>query len=412
MASLVGAGVVGATPASVPRPVTGVAVEAMRPFDDLFERFMSEHDVPGAAVCVARGGDIVYSRGFGFADLDARTPVAPDALFRIASISKPITAVAVLRLVERGTLTLDDNPFVAIGLAADLDAPGADPRLRNITIRHLLHHAAGWDREATFDPMFAYDRIATTMGVPSPPDQVSIIRFMLRQPLDFDPGSRYAYSNFGYCVLGRVIEHATGRPYEQAVRELVLEPLGIDDMRIGRSLPADRAEREVRYHDVRARSGAAVCAPDLIVPQPYRIHHEVMDAHGAWIAGAPDLVRFATAFDDVDHSPLLGASMIELMFAPPPGAPGHEPDGRVKDVYYGMGWSVRRVGTGRNTWHTGYINGTSTLLVRRHDGLTWAVLFNGSDSASNGRALAGLIDGPMHVAADAVTDWPKGGASD
>lgn len=133
-----------------------------------------------------------------------------------------------------------------------------------------------------------------------------------------------------------------------------------------------------------------------------------MDSHGGWIASAVDLVRFASAFDVPDRSSILRPASIDAMFARPAGSAGQNPDGSPKDVYYGCGWDVRPVGKqgGRNTWHAGGLDGTSTLLVRRHDGLNWAVLFNCREGADD-KELAAAIDGAMHVAADAVTAWPR-----
>jgi len=391
-----------------PIAVTGEAVAGLEPFDELFTSFLAEHKIPGAAVCISRNGEIIYARGFGLADVDANQPVNPGALFRVASVSKPITGVAVMQLVERGKVSLDDNPFVILGYEETLSEPDVDARLKQITIRHLLHHTAGWDRDQSFDPMFQYRRISQTMKVDSPPPHRAIIEFMLRQPLQFDPGSRYAYSNYGYCVLGRVIEKITGQTYEQYVQEHVLKPVGVTAMRIGRSLPEDRADGEVCYYDSERRDGAPVRAPDRRVPRPYVIDHEVMDSHGAWIASAIDLVKFADALNDPDNSPLLSAESIATMFAPPEGVAGHEENGSVKAAYYGCGWMVRPVGgTGgrgsANTWHMGLINGTSTLLVRRHDGLNWAVLFNTDRSAAANQPPASLIDPLMHRAAAAAT---------
>ncbi len=389
---------------------TGQAVAGLEPFDELFTSFLATHEIPGAAVCISRQGEIIYARGFGRADVAAEQPVLPDSLFRIASVSKPITAVAIMQLVEQEKISLDDNPFEILGYAKTLEAEDADPRLRQITIRQVLQHRAGWDRSKSFDPMFHYWRISNTMGVPSPPSQRAIIEFMLQQPLDFDPGSRYAYSNFGYCVLGRVIEAATGQTYERYVQQNVLKPVGVTEMRIGRSLPEQRAQREVVYYDQQRLEGAPVHDPDRKAPRPYVIDHEVMDSHGAWIASAVDLVRFADALNDPANSPLLSEDAIETMFAPPDGPAGHREDGTVKAAYYGCGWSVRPVGDSANTWHMGQINGTSTLLVRRHDGLNWAVLFNTDGSATENKPPASLIDPLMHRAARRVKVWPAAAA--
>ena len=134
---------------------------------------------------------------------------------------------------------------------------------------------------------------------------------------------------------------------------------------------------------------------------------EAMDSHGGWIASAIDLVRFADSFNDPERSPILKPNMMAQVFAPPAGAVGHEKGGKPKEVYYACGWSVRRVGDRQmNTWHTGSLDGTSTLLVRRSDGLNWAVLFN-TRSAGGKNEPSGLIDPLVHKAADQVKEWPK-----
>ena len=120
-----------------------------------------------------------------------------------------------------------------------------------------------------------------------------------------------------------------------------------------------------------------------------------------------ELVRFASAFDDPSACPLLGAAAIADMWARPDGAAGREADGRLKAAYYGCGWDVRPVGAeGKaNTWHAGGIAGSEALLVRRFDGLNWAVLFN-TGGNPEGESLAGRIDGRLHEAADRVDAWP------
>jgi N-acyl-D-amino-acid deacylase len=96
--------------------------------------------------------------------------------------------------------------------------------------------------------MFYPVQIAKSLGVASPASPTDIIRFMLTRPLDFDPGSRYWYSNFGYCVLGRIIEKVSGTSYEEFVRKEIFRPLGIEDVVLGKSLLSQRASREVRYY--------------------------------------------------------------------------------------------------------------------------------------------------------------------
>jgi CubicO group peptidase (beta-lactamase class C family) len=378
----------------------------------MMRSFLAEHGVPGAAVAVARQGRLIYARGFGYADVDWREPIQPDTLFRIASVSKPVTAAAILKLVDDGRLTLDSCVASYLPDAVQLSSDKIrDSRWRDITIRQLLQHRGGWDREQSFDPMFRSVEIATRLERQPPAAPHDIIRFMLDEPLDFEPGLRFAYSNFGYCLLGRVIERASGMDYEAFVRREVLGPMGIGRMRIGKTLCADRAEGETHYYEPGSPTGPAVVGSPLgiPVPRPYGAWYlEAMDAHGGWIASAIDLVRFATQMQRAKPLGILSRSSLDAMAACPPGAAGHGDDGAPKDVYYGLGWSVRPVGRAgkSNRWHTGRFSGSSTILVIRHDGLCWAVLFNTSETGG-GRAPAETIDPLVHQAADAVGSWPE-----
>ena len=356
-------------------PITGKADPALAPFDDLFKAFLAEHDVPGAAVAVAKDGKLVYARGFGYADRENKSPAEPDNLFRIASISKPVTAVAILQLVEQGKLKLDDRPFQMLRVEPFLeDGAKVDPRMKDITILHLLQHTGGFDRGVSFDPMFKSVEFSQKLGTKPPAGPHEVMRVMMGRTLDHDPGTNYAYSNYGYAVLGRVIEKVTGQNYDAYVKEHVLKPVGVTRMRIGATLSDGRADGEVKYYMQKPTLASSVF-PDHNgntgekVPWPYGGWHlEAMDSHGGWIASAPDLVRFACTFNDLDRSPLLKGASIETMFASP-NLKDSKPD-----VWYGCGWSVRVVGPGKiNTWHSGALAGTSTILVRRHDGLTWAV---------------------------------------
>src|SRR5579862_146193 len=215
--------------------VTGADQPAMASFDRMLTALMQKYEIPGGAVAVAKNGRIVFAHGYGWADRENREAAAPDSLFRIASLSKPFTSAAILKLVEEGKLTLDDHPFGILNLKPP---PGRkqDPRLATITIRELLQHSGGWDRDKAFDPMFIPVKAAKEVGAPVPASCETVIRYMLGEPLQFDPGTKYAYSNFGYCVLGRVIEKLTGRPYEAYVQQEILAPIGITRMRIGHTL--------------------------------------------------------------------------------------------------------------------------------------------------------------------------------
>jgi len=200
---------------------------------------------------------------------------------------------------------------------------------------------------------------------------------MLTQPLQFEPGGRYAYSNFGYCLLGRVIEHVAAVPYEHYVQRNVLAPLGIHRMRLAKTLLADRLPTEVAYYDEKNRTDRAVVGDiDRRVPLPYGAWSlEIMDANGGWLASAPDLARFASVFYETAACPILRPETIGLMFARPEGEAGVEVEGN----YYGCGWFVWPNDTHAHRAHSssnGVIAGTSSYLMRRYDGIAWAALFN------------------------------------
>jgi N-acyl-D-amino-acid deacylase len=385
-------------------------VNAMAPFDREIERFMQARKIPGGALAVVKDGRLVYARGYAWADRENRIPVSPDSLFRIASLSKPITAVAVLRLIEDGRLHLDDHPFVNLQFQPVLSSDEKpDPRLKNITIRHLLNHTAGWDSRKRRDPMFRSRIIARSVGVPPPASSEAIVRYMLGQPLEFDPGTRFAYSNFGYCVLGRVIEKVTSTTYEDYVKRNVLDPIGITDMRIGGSLKSKRAKNEVCYYTTNNRTTRNVVLDSpATVPEQYGgFCLEAMDAHGGWLASAVDLARFAAALDDPQHSPLLKPETFTILYARPDPPVGRKSDGSPADYYYACGWLVRPVGKGgkANYWHTGSLPGTWALLVRRWDRISWVVLFN--QRSEDPKLPDTAIDRALHRAADAVKQWPS-----
>ncbi len=261
--------------------------------------YMQTWAVPGAVLSLAVQGRLVFSRGYTW-DLPDAEVVQPDSLFRIASASKPITSVAIHQLIERGLLSYDTRVVDVLELQPP---PGrtADPRLNQVTVDHLLYHTGGWDRDMTFDPMFNDAMIAASLGADLPISKDDIATFMTGQPMQFEPGSRYVYSNYGYCLLGLIIEEITGRDYSEWVAENIFQPIGVGRPRRGHTAIHERVPGEVRYYGANGED-------------PYRWNIENMDAHGGWILAAPDYIRFLSAlFDDFDASPLLSRQSIQNM---------------------------------------------------------------------------------------------------
>jgi len=205
--------------------------------DAIYERFLEAENIPGLVYGVVQGGKLVHVRGLGVAALETKAPVGPETFFRIASMTKCVTALAVLLLRDRGKLPLDARVESLVPAFAKIALPTADSR--PITLRHLLTHGAGF---VTDDPWG--DRL---LGQP-----LDDFNAMLREGMVFAraPGIDFEYANLGYTLLGRVIEAASGEPYSQFVRREILEPLGmtrttfeIDD------LPAGSLAQGYRHHD-------------------------------------------------------------------------------------------------------------------------------------------------------------------
>ena len=341
-------------------PMSGTAVPGMANVDVAVSALMARWDIPGGAVGIVKDGRLVYARGFGYADVESQWVATPDALFRIASVAKPVTSAAVRLLVQEGRLSLDEPAFALLPQFTPLPGAAVDPRLGRVTVRHLLQHSGGWDSAATFDPMFRSTEIAAATGTPAPAGVHAIIRYMMGQPLSFEPGTRFAYSNFGYAVLGRIIESLTGTSYEEFVKERVLAPAGVTRMRLGRSLYADRAPDEARYYHFGTVN--SVFPGTGVVPVPYGgFNLEAMDAHGGWVASVIDLLRF------------------EKQWVVPPA---------------------------QGSWYQeGGLPGTTSIMVRTATGLAWVAVFNAREMRPDSRFQAEFGD-VLRQAVNGVTAWP------
>lgn len=385
---------------------TGTVVPELAPIDELASSFLDQHGAPSVSIAVTDGGRLVYARAFGYADVAGRELARPQSRYRIASISKPITSAAIFLLVQEGKLKLDDKIFeILAGYKPPGEDAEIDPRLAEITVLHCLQHSGGWDRDQSFDAMFRSVDFAKALELPPPADQDAVIRNMMAQPLDFDPGTRQAYSNFGYCLLGRVIAKLGGTgDYAGYVKQHILDPAGALGMAQGRSLPGRRLDGEVRYYS--PFRGPSVFAESLgrRVPYPYGGWNlEAMDSHGAWVASAIDLARFAVSFDG--EGALLKAETREQLFALPNGKIALDENGKRKASCYAAGWRRAEAADGVTFSHGGALAGTSSYIVKRPDGRNWVVLFNTRRSA-RGSYLPSAIRSELNRILDQVRDWP------
>lgn len=360
-------------PVMVPNlPISGIPSGTATKFDIHFVNLMRAWRIPGATLVIVKHGKLITARGYGWSDIESRQPMQPNELFRIASVSKTITAATTLKLVEENKLSLDDKVFSILN---DLRAPNTravNPALYQITVRDLLQMSSGWYTEGpgSLDPLFGpwSSRTIYQLGGKIPPDCIAATQLMMGRHLQFRPGTQYSYSNLNYCMLGLIINKVTGQPYspisyENYVRTQILAPLGITDMRLGRSALYDRQPNEVKYYNYPGFS--ALLNIDSL---PYSNNDLLQKnyADGGWIASAFDLAKFAQGLADYK---ILSPHMIQVMLARPAFQ-------RNSSGYVAMAWTVKRIGDHVYWGKHGSFTGTLAQVIQRDDGTSYVALFN------------------------------------
>ncbi len=350
-------------------PVSGAPVPQLAVFDDTMQQFMRERSIKAGTLAISRNGVVIFNRGYGWKDSTLQTPLQPDTLLRLASIDKILTAAAIKRLFAQGQLSATTKVFELLNITPP---PGQtpDPRLNDITVQHLLDHQGGWDpQEAQFDPMFEVIHIAEALGIPSPAEAADIARYMAGQPLQFAPGARTAYSNFGYSLLKSIVEQVAG----QTLVGYLQTEFGLDIDR-SFSLPQDRNSREIWYSDPNT-------CPNVFDPS------SVLDpakwvpcADGGFNAGSHALTATSATLADF---------LTRFWISGDPRSPGE--NGYIY-VFFGS------------------VPGTFTAIYQRPDGVNLAALFNQRTDPSglNYEDIIQLFD----TATDSVTEWPTAGVCD
>jgi CubicO group peptidase (beta-lactamase class C family) len=386
----------GRAPAQEPTvviPLTGESRAELAGLDRAVVATMQRYGIPGASLAVARNGSLVLARGYGWADRDGRLHVQPTTLFALASVSKSLTAVTVLKLVEGGRLDLDARVFELLRDIRPLDGDRPDPRLGQIKVRHLLYHSGGWDRNKSGDPNSFSGRVAERMHVPLPITPKQLTRYMLGQPLDFDPGTQCKYSNFGYILLGLIIEQVTGQPYEDAMRQLTVRPMGLERIRLNRVRGSGYLSEEAHRYlpaGLEERQGG---------------HLPITMASGGWLATPAEMVRFLTVLDGSRGDRFLPRPLYEAMLAPPPPPAPARPDGG----HFGMGWDLVKEGP-RGAFYrkNGGLPGVHSWLEHRDDGVDWALFWNGGrvEDKEKGPVMPEFVK-QVGNAMTEVRSWPE-----
>lgn len=299
---------------------------------------VEQQRIPGLAIAVAKEGAMLWSEGFGFANLELQAPVTPHTRFRIASISKSLTATCVMRLAEAGKL--------------DLDAPlrrylPAYPRSGGaITVRQLASHRSG---------IVHYSDEDMINTVHYPTMSAALARFKDR-PLASTPGTRYLYSSFGYNLIGAVVESVTHQDFPAAMQACVLDPLSLQ----GTVPDQYRAviENRTAFYEIDSRG---------VVSNAPAVDNSDLWPGGGYLSTAEDLVRFANA---VVFGDFLRPQSRQAMLTP-------LPENVSEQQFYGLGWSTRTANGMTIVGHSGaHFGATTRLSVYREPRLAVAILTN------------------------------------
>ena len=368
-------------------------LEMTRHFDRMIEKFIQKWELKGASFALMKNDQLIYSKGYGLADVESNIPMDVMHVFRIASVSKLITAVGIIKLQEDGKLQLTDNVFGSNGILNDsIFSNIKDSRSKQITVENLLRHQGGYTISYG-DPMFCPITVAKKMNVPPPANLNTMIQFVLSRRLGYTSGSSTSYSNIGYGILSKVIEKVSGQDYETYIRKNILLPAGCLDMHLGKNLYEDKLPNEVKYYEVSTAEQIPACnGSGELVPRSNG-GNNIEDLYGAggWVASPAELLRFlATINKNNTISNILSPASIEYMT-----------DEESKGLP--IGW-MQVSSTGEWT-RTGTLAGTSALMKRQANGYSWVFLSN--TSSWKGSRFPNYIERTIDHAMTTVPEWPE-----
>ncbi len=367
-------------------------LEETEKFDAAIERFMRYWDIKGASFALMKNDSLIYAKGYGYSNLGDSIECEVKNVFRIASVSKLITAVAVMRLCETGKLSTDDFVFGEEGILCDtLFLNYRDKNIKKITVDHLLRHTGGF-RTPHGDAAFNTELVAKYMGKELPLSMDDMVQYATKVRLRARPGEYYNYSNLGYIILSKVIEKVSGMPYEKYVKDSVLAPIGCHDIHLAHNYSDEWLENEVHYYEVKeAEPVLSYDGSDTLVMKS-RGGNDVHGLYGAggWVASPVELLKLVASIDKCPvKGEFLSQESIDFMTFS---------DKRTKPA----GWASV---TPKEWIRTGSMAGTSALIKAQSDGYTWVFISN--SSSWTGPALSRQMNRDITRALNRVKKWPE-----
>lgn len=351
--------------------------------DRVINEALQQYVIPGASLSVAINGKLVYAKGFGFANLETQEHVTPSTLFNLASCTKAVTTLGIMRLVESKRLGLDEPMYTAIGRPSLVRGMQADPRVAQITIRQLLHHSGGWNDDSAFDAAGREVRQLAPNGLP----YSEAVRVLLATPLDYAPGTQATYANGQWNLLKYIVECASGRTYLDYMQEQ-LNSIGIHDM-----CEESRGMRRGEACRYEGNPPRMLLGGQLVVP--------LMPSFGNWMASSIDMVKFLTAIDG-SRMQGISADSYEQMLAPLPPPMQNRPNGG----HFGLGLdNVRKTPLGYDYSKNGGKPGVHTQIEHLPNGVDYCLMLNGG-AGPKGQAMGNTVKS-VKMILNNVKVWPQ-----
>ena len=363
----------------------------MESMERYIKRWMARYNIKGASLAVMRNEQLIYCKGFGWADQEMEREAEVGDIYRIASASKLITAVGIMKLCDQGKLHLDDKVFGAEGILNHF-TEYKDKRVVDITVRHLLNHTTGFSRYKG-DLMFRVADVMEWEDMDTTPTADELIAYQLSMRLRCAPGGSAQYSNVGYLVLSRIIEKISGMEYEEYLQTNVLWPAGCYDMHIARNYYEERYPGEVKYygHD-EERIISYDGSGELRLREYGGNNIRGLQGAGAWVASSVEMMRLVASIDGK------------------PGVPdiiSQESVAEMKNITrkgdYALGWAKYHPNIG-SLVRTGTMSGTCAYIDHREDGISYVFLTN--TSHYRGATFTNSIGSMIRNAMTRVENWP------
>jgi len=358
-------------------PIPQITQESISAIDSRMAGLMDEFNFPGLSVAIAKNGKLVYAKGYGVANQQTGENVSTESIFRYSSFAKTITGIAVLKLVQDGKISLNDRVFGPDAiLGTEFGTKNYTNRIRAITVDHLLHHLPGGWRNFQDDPFFdGPANISTEELISWGLDNV---------PLATNPGTTYHYSNFGYLILGRVIEKASGKSYGDYIKEEILDVVGASSTFLARNGQNEKYPKEVTYYSQDSSD-------------PYTTYNIARgDATAGWVSTPSDVARILSSVDFQAGRPnILNTQLNDLRRTP-----------LSNSANYGKGvYRLNHPDLGQVHWHDGLWPGSQSMSISLKGDICVSLVMNSGFYQNYGQSLNKIAGTIFEIIQDEAVEY-------